>query len=137
MVSAEEFFLNTFCDWRPNRSFLQKIALKISGLDHALEDEEGVWGGGGDPPPRVVRHSNISLPTACHTWRPSCLETTAAPLSMNTISGLGASSPKLGDSCGSTEDVDEGVEALLALSGAVAAPEGGEGKRLPLEPRCP
>ena len=40
-----------YCDRRPKRSFPQKIALKISGLDDALEEEEGgargEGGGGG------------------------------------------------------------------------------------------
>ena len=38
----------TFCDRRLKRTFLWKIALKISGLDHLLEEEEGEgWGWGG------------------------------------------------------------------------------------------
>ena len=40
----------TFCDRRPKRPFVQKIALKISGLDRALE-EEGGSGGRGAPCP--------------------------------------------------------------------------------------
>ena len=39
-----------FSDRRPKRTFRQKIALKISGLDHAWEEEGvgmGVLGGGG------------------------------------------------------------------------------------------
>ena len=58
-----------FCGQRPQITFLRKTALKISGLDHASEEEEGgregVWGEG-DPPPMIVRHSNTSLrPTQC------------------------------------------------------------------------
>ena len=34
-----------FCDRGPKRTVLQKIQLKISGRDHALQEEEGVgWG---------------------------------------------------------------------------------------------
>ena len=53
---------------RPKRAFLWKIALKISGLDHALEEGEGV---GGDPPPAVVRQSNAS-PSETHAPSAAC-----------------------------------------------------------------
>ena len=68
-----------FCNRRPKRIFLQKIALKISGLDHALEELGGGCGlggrglrgtGGGGGRPVVVRHSNISL---VHAQEPQIL----------------------------------------------------------------
>ena len=58
-----------FCDRRPKVAFLEKIALKISGLDHA-ERTGGGWGGrGGGVPQGKGRH--IPSATCCPNLPPN------------------------------------------------------------------